>query len=451
MKRALEAVASYLRSNNNNGRKKSLKSSSNDEKSSLYDVKRNNCKRRKVREDITQWLLPFSKSPSCNGVDNLGNSKNNSVLDVSLRNINTNGNVSSSDVQLHNTQSQSSLLLQMIPNEVIEYCISFLSSSSDRNALQCTCHKFRDYSNHPSILCKMDLAGDRFGRKGVIMEIDSPEDAQNRLIRFAVARNLDAINMLAMIRAYCYEDVLGGIALLRIASSRGHVRSTYGLGLMLRDHEKEESIYMLEHAASLGYFPAQQELFPADVLKSKHGELEAKELSIYLDAPCLSLLLNRHFKKSSWVVWGDISHCWNPHCGRWAYKQHVMVMGKTTVGCCLETNKKNDPLKLDPIVCSVLKGFNENMCENDNYTTKPNCNMESFASRKLSPSSFVSCKKVSRMKMCSSCRQAKYCSKLCQVYDWRSGRHKRECALLVAASIAFNHHIREEEDGDDLV
>jgi hypothetical protein len=38
--------------------------------------------------------------------------------------------------------------------------------------------------------------------------------------------------------------------------------------------------------------------------------------------------------------------------------------------------------------------------------------------------------KVSRMKMCSSCRRAKYCSKLCQVYDWRSGRHKMECQFL---------------------
>jgi len=38
--------------------------------------------------------------------------------------------------------------------------------------------------------------------------------------------------------------------------------------------------------------------------------------------------------------------------------------------------------------------------------------------------------RVSRMKMCSSCRRAKYCSKLCQVYDWRSGRHKMECQFL---------------------
>lgn len=38
--------------------------------------------------------------------------------------------------------------------------------------------------------------------------------------------------------------------------------------------------------------------------------------------------------------------------------------------------------------------------------------------------------KVSRMKMCSSCRRAKYCSKLCQVYDWRSGKHKMECQFL---------------------
>jgi hypothetical protein len=34
------------------------------------------------------------------------------------------------------------------------------------------------------------------------------------------------------------------------------------------------------------------------------------------------------------------------------------------------------------------------------------------------------------MKMCSRCCRAKYCSKLCQVYDWRSGRHKMECQFL---------------------
>ena len=38
--------------------------------------------------------------------------------------------------------------------------------------------------------------------------------------------------------------------------------------------------------------------------------------------------------------------------------------------------------------------------------------------------------RVSRMKMCSRCCRAKYCSKLCQVYDWRSGRHKLECQFL---------------------
>jgi hypothetical protein len=38
--------------------------------------------------------------------------------------------------------------------------------------------------------------------------------------------------------------------------------------------------------------------------------------------------------------------------------------------------------------------------------------------------------RVSRMKMCSRCCRAKYCSKLCQVYDWRSSQHKMECQFL---------------------
>ena len=43
---------------------------------------------------------------------------------------------------------------------------------------------------------------------------------------------------------------------------------------------------------------------------------------------------------------------------------------------------------------------------------------------------FPTLTKMSRMKMCGRCRKAKYCSKLCQVSDWRSGRHKKECQFL---------------------
>jgi len=288
----------------------------------------------------------------------------------------------------------SSPLLKKIPSEVVLHIMTYLTTLTDYNKLQLVCRQFRDLSNNKCVLQSLQIT-----KMPIIMEDDGPLDAQTRLYKYAKACNLEALYMLGMIRAYCYEDVWGAVSLLRHSSVHGHVKSCYALGLMLRDHQKDESKAMLLKAAKQGYLPAQQEVYPASVVKAKHGELEADELVNYLDPDCLSDLLNREFKKNKMCyASNDTSHCWNPHCGRWAYKQHVQ---RQSLSSCVQTN-------LDPTVASILPCV-------------------PIVNPKLH--------KVSRMKMCSSCRQAKYCSKLCQVYDWRSNRHKTECTMLLRGDV----------------
>jgi len=84
------------------------------------------------------------------------------------------------------------------------------------------------------------------------------------------------------------------------------------------------------------------------------------------------------------------SHCWNTECGKWAEKS-------------TSTNSA-DP-NFAPLTTPAAAPTSPDKAYGPDF-------------------------KLSRMKMCSSCRRAKYCSKICQVYDWRKGRHKSECAFL---------------------
>lgn len=154
-----------------------------------------------------------------------------------------------------------------------------------------------------------------------------------------------------------------GIKCLREAADRGYSRAAYAAGLVLRDSEPALSSRYMEAAAKAEYLPALQEILSASELKEKHGEPSAEDLRLHLDSCCLNRLLARHYCNSKELRVVHTSHCWNPLCGRWAFR-----------------------------------GGRGN--------------------------------RVSRMKMCSRCCRAKYCSKLCQVYDWRSGRHKTECHFL---------------------
>jgi len=314
-----------------------------------------------------------------------------------------------------------------------------------------------------------------------------------------------------MILCYCHENIPEGLALLRHAASSGHLPSTYALALILRDSRQVESDYYLNAAASMGHAPAWQEKLTAAEMRARFGDVDAKGLVRYLDPPCLNRLLGRHYLGCRRARKHQTSHCWNPLCGRWAYKAlrvengrrarramfHALLNERVPGGVGQGDNigpvRRGDPLgagdddnlaiqrQLPGARHGILEPANVNnvslhdleatnrevQCQpcqhlmfsietllppatdDDNDDNKNNKNDE-----KLNPDADFSSEpspleklrealrnkqpqaggdhglKVSRMKMCSSCRRAKYCSKLCQVYDWRSGRHKMECQFL---------------------
>jgi len=126
-----------------------------------------------------------------------------------------------------------------------------------------------------------------------------------------------------MIKSYCHQDVETGICLLKRAATNGYVRSSYALGLVLRDSQPEDATKYMKLAAAEGYLPALQELLPAREMKAKYGEPNADELRRHLDPICLNLLLGRHYVHSAELRELNTSHCWNPLCGRWAFKASV--------------------------------------------------------------------------------------------------------------------------------
>jgi hypothetical protein len=110
------------------------------------------------------------------------------------------------------------------------------------------------------------------------------------------------------------------------------------------------------------------------------------KLKEHMIPKCLLRYLRRWFVEDDLAREVKTSHCWNTECGRWAEKtrNHEGV------------DLPSDGLFLPP---GVTTDYGPDF-------------------------------KLSRMKMCSSCRRAKYCSKFCQVHDWRVGKHKDECACL---------------------
>jgi MYND finger len=202
-----------------------------------------------------------------------------------------------------------------------------------------------------------------------------------------------------MIRCYCFHDIDHGIRLLKGASDRGFVRATYTLGLLLRDLRPREARRYMVAAAEAGYFPALQEVLPAGDLKAKSGEPTAGELCQYLDPTSLNRLLRRHYVRCPHLRNMNTSHCWNPLCGKWAYR----------------VPREGSPDKFGNGRMKSMVSFG---------TT-----LGARALRKA-VDSVPLLTRMSRMKVCSRCGRAMYCSKLCQVYDWRSGRHKIECPFL---------------------
>lgn len=176
---------------------------------------------------------------------------------------------------------------------------------------------------------------------------------------------VSSYSRLGIIHSYCACNVKKGISLLKQAATQDYVRASYALGLVLRDANPRMAHCYMQQAAAKNYLPALQETLSSTQMKQKFGEPSSDVLAQHLDFLNLNLLLKKHYCTDLTAKRTNTSHCWNPKCGRWAYKANSTVQGS-----------------------------------------------------------------VSRMKMCSRCCRAKYCSKLCQVYDWRSGRHKLECQFL---------------------
>lgn len=199
----------------------------------------------------------------------------------------------------------------------------------------------------------------------------------------------------------------GGIRSLKYAASKGYVRASYALGLALRDSQPGQAQKYMKDAADQGYIPALQELLPARKMKAKYGEPKADELRLHLDPLCLNRLLSRYYVQSADLREFNTSHCWNPLCGRWAFKATV-----------------------NPAAEQRRLGFSfrrTSTASNSSLRSTDAPDSDATETETETPTHDV---RVSRMKMCSRCCRAKYCSKLCQVYDWRSGRHKMECQFL---------------------
>ena len=298
-----------------------------------------------------------------------------------------------------------------------------------------------------------------------------------------------------MIRTYCNDSCShtfrSGIAILNHAAKLGDVRSSYSLGLILRDGCKTWSANLFNTCSQGNYLPACQELLNTNDIRDRFGDLDAYMLVKYMDPTGLSRLLKQFYLNSSGIRLALTSHCWNPLCGRWAFKAtyHTVEangalastpssnMIPQDVKNCIDSGNTSNyststdnsssikdilqslpPLpdvdselhsillqkKVDvyssPFASSLFVTSSEDVAGTSQLSgyVSPTHTGSMFPIHALSGQNSnddedddtLKLNRVSRMKMCSSCRRAKYCSKLCQVYDWRSGRHRNECHYL---------------------
>lgn len=377
-----------------------------------------------------------------------------------------------------NKNKQTSDLIKKIPGDVVAHCLSFLGSTEDRYSLQNTCKLFREISSSDCMLSDVDVFGDlETGKGGIIQEDDTPASASSSLAPFARAGNLQAQYMLGIVKCYCYQDLKNGILMLKMASSRGFVRSSYTLGIILRDALPEDASHFMNTAASKGYFPALQEILPAREMKDRFGEPNADELRRHLDPVGLNRLLLRDYVNSAELRGMNTSHCWNPLCGKWAYKASSVTTNSNPSlrmrrpnGLAAPTYDVDEHMLDTPSqnegtvspVSAVGNQDNAGTTDANDGDNEQNLNnpfqdtnrlhrrlhpLSSFGEYKFSKgyrgsssrkvvqalawtANGVVVDRVARMKMCSRCCRAKYCSKLCQVYDWRSSQHKMECQFL---------------------
>jgi len=275
---------------------------------------------------------------------------------------------------------------------------------------------------------------------------------------------------MAIIKSFCHDGSQVGISILNHACRLGCARSSYVLGLILRDISKTKSKQYLENAAKHEYLPAWQELLSAMDFRKRYGDVEASVLKKYLDPFCLNRFLGNHYLGNSQVRKLQTSHCWNPLCGRWAFRSSANTGRESSSLSHKKTIKQLRSLLLSG---PQLKSHLETLLQQQQMNGKASDSIDSVHSSEYCQgqnsaagicSQNESCEpitkannldrcdvpslcskmqfRVSRMKMCSSCRRAKYCSKLCQVYDWRSGRHKMECHHLWEVSLDLMWNFR---------
>ncbi|KAL3795016.1 hypothetical protein HJC23_006337 [Cyclotella cryptica] len=372
-----------------------------------------------------------------------------------------------------NGTDEPSDLLRMLPPHVLSMCLAYISTRSDRFGLQTTCKLFRKLSNTNHMLVDIDLGGDwssltlfshvvddgnafveeRLDNAGLVvpnnMDVRDDDDDQSdeseggtmdrryvlesmptglshgiltesdtsttacaKLMKFSAAGNMQATYMLAMILCYCLENVNEGLSLLRLAASHGDLRSTYSLAIILRDSRPSESNHCLSLAARCGYIPAWQEKLTPTEMRARFGDLDASKLSRYLDPPCLNRLLGRHYLECERVMKHQTSHCWNPLCGRWAYKATSSSRAERHRGLTREGDNRDSSSsgihssssnKSFSIVSLLPLPANESIYQN--HAMSPLGKIRKALQYQCH--AVEGGMKVSRMKMCSSCRRGK--------------------------------------------
>jgi hypothetical protein len=229
---------------------------------------------------------------------------------------------------------------------------------------------------------------------------------------------------LGMIMCYCTSDILTGVRLLanNTRNDIPHAQSLYSLGLLIRDCNKAYSSLVLNKAAKLGYLPALQEILTQKQMKDLHGEPSHVLLKPLLLPQCLARVMKKHYVSDVGLRGVSKSHCWNTGCGRWAFKARGIEDGGNG-----DDGDDGDDGDATNTTTTTTTAANTTTTQNSINTNPSTPTMSPITSPQKTTAIPL---RVSRMKMCSSCQRAKYCSKLCQVSDWRSGRHKRECGFI---------------------
>jgi hypothetical protein len=206
-----------------------------------------------------------------------------------------------------------------------------------------------------------------------------------------------------MVLIYCHGSNLG-INLLEMNASRNCVLSQYALGLILRDSNEVQSKHYLQTASDAGSLAAYRELNPS---RKNYEDSPNNSLNSFYP-PNLFRFTRKCFISSKGLRNVNTSHCWNPHCGRWALKRTRQEVLKPAD--CLPPLPHMHKLQILSLLGNMQR-------END------------VANSFIVHDVDGPCR-IARMQMCSHCLKAKYCSKQCQVYDWKYGLHRMECTHL---------------------